>query len=136
MGYTHYWNHTPRCEDDVWKTVRIIVKQIFDITHVPLQYEYDSPKPPVVDGMGIRFNGVEDDGHETFFFDKEDSGFNFCKTACKPYDEVVVAVLITLARHYPGFAWTSDGDYEDFKAGGLLYEQASGLTLPPYNEED
>lgn len=129
MGYTHYWNHTPRCEDAEWTVVCTIVRNILDITHVPLQYEYDTPKPPVVDGMGIRFNGVGDDGHETFFFDREDSGFNFCKTAMKPYDEVVVAVLIALARNYPGFSWTSDGDYADFIAGGLLYEQASGETF-------
>lgn len=41
----------------------------------------------------VRFNGVDDDAHETFYFSVFKTGFNFCKTNVKPYDDVVCACL-------------------------------------------
>ena len=41
----------------------------------------------------VRFNGVDEDSHETFYFSINKGGFNFCKTNLKPYDEIVCGCL-------------------------------------------
>ena len=42
------------------------------------------------------FNGIDDDGHEDCYFDGK-AGFNFCKTARKPYD-IAVRVFLGLLK--------------------------------------
>jgi hypothetical protein len=78
-------------------------------------------KPVVANEKMIRFNGIRDDGHETFvFFNKKvqcaearkwgsNTGFAFCKTARKPYDIVVCEVLLVLKRFMPNLDVGSDG---------------------------
>ena len=70
-----------------------------------LCYEYDKPdKPPQIDVDQIRFNGKLADGHETFLLLlSEDENFAFCKTARKPYDAEVKAVLDLVEKHCPGW---------------------------------
>lgn len=61
-----------------------------------------------------------DVGHETFCLSRvwsppylgEDKGFGCCKTARKPYDVIVCAVLI-LARYHLGLKISSDGDWNE-----------------------
>jgi hypothetical protein len=78
------------------------------------------------DEEGVRFNGFGDDSHETFSVLPTDHGFNFCKTAYKPYDDVVVAVLIALFRTCgPVVKISSDGNYSDWAAGSHLYQMAT-----------
>lgn len=84
----------------------------------------------------IAFNGTDegDMGHETFIFadqrslpyegaDPDRLGWAFCKTARKPYDVVVTAVLTYLAADW-GFEVSSDGDVPDWEAGVALAEEA------------
>ena len=69
-----------------------------------VQKEYDEPSCPLVNYDEIWFNGKGDDGHETFVIKREDKPqewredketvFGFCKTAQKPYDIYVTAVLL------------------------------------------
>ena len=58
----------------------------------------------------ISFNGIGEEGHETFSFPRtlppsqskfseEEGVFEFCKTDRKLYDEVVVACLIVIQKH-------------------------------------
>ena len=71
----------------------------------------------------IRFNGVGEDGHETFYLSPDESGWGFCKTARKPYDIVVVAILSMLDEYLGDkFEWRSDGDNEDHLTGKRLYQ--------------
>ena len=67
--------------------------------------------------------GVGQYEHETFIFAKTLDEFNFCKTAGKPYDMVVTASLI-FAKKILGDALTikSDGNWDDWDGGRLLYE--------------
>jgi len=88
----------------------------------------------------ISFNGRGDFSHETFMLpsmladlvdkkknpwgvQKDDDGFvfNFCKTACKPYDIIVTACLVVL-KHYmgPDVKVMSDGDLEGMRQGMWL----------------
>ncbi len=94
---------------------------------IQIQFEHDEPEPPVFDDNLIRFNGVEHDGHETFYIAQEfdehyrqpdDDGklFAFCKTARKPYDTAVTACLIVLKHHLgDAIRLSSDGDPEDWE---------------------
>lgn len=83
---------------------------------IALAFEEDVPEQPEVSDTQIRFNGVGNDGHETFILrkkiDKEDQ-FNFCKTAHKPYDTAVGLVLLIAKKHSPNsIRVSSDGDWE------------------------
>jgi len=95
---------------------------------ITLAYEYDAaengkPKPPEVSDDQIRFNGLKDEGHETFTFHKKmpkpqpwietKECFNFCKTAGKPYDLAVGLSLLAAHKHAPNtIKISSDGDWD------------------------
>jgi len=82
--------------------------------------------------------GFSEDGrdlaHETFHWagipthpkhrEDEPEFFSFCKTAYKPYDAVVTAILIR-AKHIYGscVSISSDGNWQDWQAGRELYER-------------
>jgi hypothetical protein len=123
MGYTHYWN-SKGFTDEQWEEACARAKSILQFTDIPVQWECDVEAPPEVSHEMIRFNGVGDDGHETFIVTPTQSG-EFCKTARKPYDEVVVAMLTMLEDVNPNFSFRkSDGDEEDHRAGINLYRNA------------
>lgn len=77
----------------------------------------------------LHFNGVGKDAHEDVFIgikeekqsysDKTDPMvFGFCKTAQKPYDKYVTAVLILAKYHFGSdFVISSDGDAIDWHEG-------------------
>jgi hypothetical protein len=80
---------------------------------------------PLFSNDEVRFNGVGEEGHETFIvlreFEPQDWQrperglyFDFCKTARKPYDLVVCTCLIVFARHFgESFRVDSDGGDEE-----------------------
>lgn len=116
MGYTHHFKQNRTATPEEWARITEDLTEVLKHTDVPLCYDYDKPNtPPQIDHEAIVFNGLDDDGHETFFLQREKyPQFNFCKTARKPYDIVVCAALIIAEHHAPG-AWDigSDGDYSD-----------------------
>ena len=125
MGYTHYWDN-PGFTNDEWSEAQKYAKRIVGATYVPIQFEDDIAAAPQIDNDVIRFNGVGGAAHETFFVEKHPNrGFGFCKTAYKPYDEVVVAMLIMLSRVNPRFTWSSDGDDSDHVEGMKLFQRAA-----------
>lgn len=74
--------------------------------------EFDTPdQEPIIAPTYICFNGKDDEGHETFSIDVDDPSWDFCKTACKPYDIAVCKILLLLACHYGSdhVRVTSDG---------------------------
>jgi len=107
MGYTHHWN-LPEIDEETWAKIQAASEEV--IAEVPnLQYEFNNPEPPLVDSDYIRFNGHGPAGHETFFLERDGlRGFNFCKTARKPYDEAVTAVLCIVGHHL-----TKEGTLKD-----------------------
>jgi len=113
MGYTHYWNFDEYGEEDKdgYKKALPIVRKIVKKYNKILRAEYDSDEKPEVSKDAIVFNGIGDDGHETFYFSlaDKDSGFTFCKTARKPYDIAVCEVLLVLNYFCPGLGIDSDG---------------------------
>lgn len=77
----------------------------------------------------IAFNGIEDESHESFVLPASGLGdFEFCKTAQKPYDEVVVAALARLAE-VEGIKVSSDGNAADWEDGVKLASKVLGRKV-------
>ena len=131
MGYTHYWYKKSELPQDKWdaftKDVRRVLQKGFSAGIIC--FEYDAPTvEPKAGKRFVRFNGVNTDGGETFYFDRKQANgvwsqmdenglyFNFCKTNMRPYDEYVVEVL-KLAREHFGddIKLSSDGGEQVFQ---------------------
>ena len=95
---------------------------------INIAYEYDQPNDaPSFTNFYVRFNGIGDEGHETFLIHKrfdndfpqfDDDGkraFAFCKTAYKPYDLAVCCCLIIFKHWFPDMKVCSDGTMEDWQ---------------------
>ncbi len=139
MGYTHYWK-SQRGIDPQRKAVFLkAVRALLDQASCPnLAYESDeTDKPPRIDEEAIRFNGIEENGHETFYLDlNKPIDFAFTKTALKPYDMAVTAVL-TLAHHFDP-EWleiSSDGDAEEWQEGVWLARQVIPEARNPLDSD-
>lgn len=83
---------------------------------------------PVITQDVLSFNGISPDDYETFSLSRKRKDFNFCKTQYRPYDKVVVAILMLAEEHFDGFSWSSDGNAEDHKEGKELLESLSLRT--------
>lgn len=143
MGYTHYWKFDTLPVIPV--EARVVLKEILDTAYADglIQYESDVQKEPVVTEAEIRFNGVGDNGHETFHFDihedyraEDGKVFACCKTAEKPYDEIVMKVLITLKYFLEdGLNVASDGLFsEEWKE--VRAEMAAKYGMDTYVMEE
>jgi hypothetical protein len=85
MGFTRYWEFET-LDSEKFKDFSSICQTLI--------HNMDTPLDDVtVNETQVRFNGVDDDAHETFNFKMNKSGFNFCKTNTKPYDDVVCGCL-------------------------------------------
>jgi hypothetical protein len=131
MGYTHYFPPTRKFTDAEWKVLCDKANSIIKFCNnngIPIQYEYDDPNDARVDDECIRFNGAEDDGHETFVLLKNGSGFQFCKTGYKPYDLAVCLVLLASEVVAPGaLKIGSDGRWnEDWLLSRETYKKLFG----------
>jgi len=135
MGYTHYYNQSAPFSDKKWKAFRADVERLFEHDSKNdklLAKEYsDINSPPLVDDDKVIFNGKDDDGHETFLISKVPSSkFNFCKTACKPYDLYVVACLVLAKIHFgKGIELSSDGELKDWQDGIRLVNGIFGYDI-------
>lgn len=138
MGYTHYWTRTRQLSKDEMLTigakVRMIISEAEGKPTDTAGGYHDEPVEiagprgdgsPDITKNWIGLNGAGDElSHETFAIDPS-PGSDFCKTARKPYDVVVVACLTFLATDY-GFRVSSDGDHDELQAGVDLCCKALG----------
>ena len=132
MGYTHYWKFkqepTPEKFTEFVEGVRQITATA-DEAGIPIGEE-------LYESNYVRFNGVGDGAHESFYIElpvgDERYDYGFCKTAEKPYDTAVTASLI-LAKKIFGedIEIRSDGNWSDWQGGQLLYE--SVFNVQPEN---
>jgi hypothetical protein len=118
MGYTHYWTVKEPISADAFAKIQEGIKAIIETaTEAGIPIADES-----TDGV-IAFNGVGANSHETFVIKVGDTGFNFCKTAEKPYDSVVTASLILLNKELGlEVLISSDGGWHNWQGGRLLYE--------------
>jgi hypothetical protein len=122
MGYTHYWTFQNGLEQSAWdKFFEGALKIIETAKEAGIALDDDSAEKL------IHFNGVGEGAHETFSITSEDVGFDFCKTAFKPYDAVVTAILIHAKYCFTdGITIKSDGNWIDWEGGTLLFEEVFG----------
>ena len=134
MGYTHYWRQLRDFTDTEWQELTRLTKLITaDGSSILANGISDKNSRPTIDNEQICFNGIGDDGHETFritkkkrakadyeeqeAYDKK-GAFEFCKTAQKPYDRYVVAVLCAIYRvQRDVMNISSDGNTADWTEG-------------------
>ena len=143
MGYTHYWRQLRDFTDTEWQELTRLTNLIIADNEGILSAGFGEGGKPEVNGEHIWFNGLGEDSHETFRITKkkrakEDyeeqeaydrrGAFEFCKTAHKPYDKYVVAVLCALynlsnvppqrnRNAHPMREITSDGNTKDWTEG-------------------
>ena len=147
MGYTHYFYRPETLDPEKFKAASEDCKKLTISLNIPIQFECDDPEPPIFNELAIRFNGVNDDGHETFlveqkfiphYYRQEKNGklFAFCKTARKPYDTAVTACLIILKHHFgDDFVVTSDGYTEEWQDGLNACIEYLGYGKIPFEKQ-
>jgi hypothetical protein len=138
MGYTHYWTQKKDFTQVQWARLSCDVRDILIEArkHGIQTGDYAGGGLPQFEADRIAFNGLGEEAHETFYIDRKrerpdeyrrkcgiKTGWGFCKTARKPYDIVVTAVLIYLHTVWK-FDVSSDGDYPDWVAGHTLVTKA------------
>ena len=94
MGYTRYWNQTgkPITQEFLDKVTEVLN----DCKNKGISIRNGlGENEPVVDMEKVVFNGDSDKNtdHESFVIRNNTTGFNFCKTARKPYDYAVRTIL-------------------------------------------
>lgn len=123
MGYTHYWTLENGIEQSQWNDFLVGARHIIGTAQDAGIQIIDGSA-----GAAIFFNGFGAGSHETFQITSEDVGFNFCKTAQKPYDTVVIACLIHAKRVFgESIRVSSDGEWSDWDSGVSLYETIFGI---------
>ena len=122
MGYTHYWTLENGLEQSDWNNFLEGARKVIETAKkAGIALEDNSA------GAAIHVNGVGENAHETFAITSEDVGFDFCKTAFKPYDAVVTAILIHAKNVFKdGITIKSDGNWVDWEGGSLLFEEVFG----------
>lgn len=158
MGYTHYWTFKPVKRGETAKVERLYKKTLKECAKIARYYqdnfiEYDSERLSgytVHDKTnkygGLKINGKGDNAHEDFTmrehfkqnFNDFGGGFQFCKTARKPYDLVVTACLALLKHRLKDYIdVSSDGTHNEWKYGIALIKEAIDVTVknPIPNEE-
>lgn len=156
MGYSHYWKthypltavHGGDTVDSARDGIAAIVSLAMERCIVLESYN-GSEWHRVVDAFdavgpeGVCLNGDSstDLAHESFNLSFHRTiEFGACKTARKPYDQVVTAILIYLGNAYPGYIdVTSDGEARDWLAGAELVAMSDSLRgpldIPPWVRE-
>lgn len=141
MGYTHYWQFTKPKRGETAKIERAYKKALKECATIARTYYlangglsgFSAHTEPGKYG-GLKINGKGDETHEDFIMREHfkqnfehytnpliRSGGDFCKTARKPYDVVVVACLIVLTNRLPN-NFRADSD-------GYKHEWVEGLEL-------
>ena len=119
MGYTHYFQLHNEPTQTRWDTFTSGVNSIIKASPVRLEKEVTDSR--------VVLNGIGANSHETFYIQKGDIKWNFCKTARKDYDDVVTAILILARYVFPDFSLSSDGDWSEWSRGRELFTKAMYL---------
>ena len=141
MGYTHYWTFkrgdvTPAELAERFAEASADARKLYNSLKTGpdavkiVGWDRDKPKSrPVFNADLVQFNGLGDDGHESFSLARVDAADgDFCKTARKPYDILVCATLLVFDHHFqPVFTAGTDGGYEDWEPAIQLVNKVLGM---------
>jgi len=139
MGYTHYFK-AKKSTDTNFKEFSDTCKKLYESlperTNTAGGY-YKDDKLEIAGSIGegepifnneiVCFNGKGELSHETFCVAKNGTDFEFCKTARKPYDLLVVACLIAawqiLDYKFSSDGFNSDGTCDDLQPAIDFYNE-------------
>jgi len=120
LGYTHYWYKQKEIPYDRWTDILLDFKKVLPEFIDLLDHETDQKLETSLDRIFL--NGIGEEAHETFSFDRVSSGtadegtdhiFNCCKTARKEYDISVMVALMIAKKHLgKNISVKSDGSNE------------------------
>ena len=123
MGYTHYWTFKKspaEIADGKQKfanAVAIFKDGLKKLQDIPLGDGMGNGEPIITD-TAVCFNGKAPEDYETCYIAIESKGFDFCKTARRPYDPAVCLLLLCMADAFgDDFEYSSDGDIENGEEG-------------------
>ena len=134
MGYSHYFSIKGEVTPEMYKEFVAEAHEILRTADIYTGIDVADAMGEVMsawqaDNEAVSFNGYGENSHETFYVTPSSAGFNFCKTAEKPYDAVVVACLIAMGRAYgDAVKISSDGNASDWADGSHLYQMAVQRT--------
>lgn len=149
MGYTHYWYRPKGHEDrEAFRqlgTDALAIMRTASVLGIEVA-GWDGTGEPEFTELSFAFNGVGEYSHETFRWDSlptlnkwddpDGSVFACTKTAHKPYDAVVTAILVRAKLIYEdAVRISSDGEWNEWIAGRRLYLSTFGEIAPwPFDE--
>ena len=147
MGYTHYWRQYDGFNSNKWD-------QIVDHSRSLRAAAYPTAKLADIEmsDFQISFNGVAPQNHETFTLGRampppnmphasnypnpKEHFFSFCKTAQKPYDLMVMCVLLVANDLEPDvITYATDGAESDWQPAVDLVKKVCDLDVS-FNPED
>jgi hypothetical protein len=125
MGYTHYFTIKEVPPQEAQDKVLRAAKAIVDYAKTELGLAIEDLSDTV-----ININGAPPEDYETFYVDFSELGFGFCKTNLRPYDQVVVAILMAMDTIMGDYVdVSSDGHSKDWQAGQALACEALGTAI-------
>ena len=133
MGYTNYWERTEKpITKDFVKAVKDILKQS-DKLGITI-CGWDGSGTPVITEEEILFNGDAKYGldYESFVLNNNETGFNFCKTARRPYDWTVKEVLAIAEAYGLVTDVSDDGKITHKNDKQWLYDEIASLEKRVY----
>jgi hypothetical protein len=125
MGYTHYFRGWVTLNDELIADINEIIKN----STARIRNGLGEDEPIVtLDEVLINGDADEDLDHETLQLVPGVNHSNFCKTARKPYDEVVGAILLRVSAKNSRFKVSSDGNWTngDWDEPRALYARTFG----------
>jgi hypothetical protein len=136
MGYTHYMRYD-EITNGQWEIIDHDLDLILEVAKEKgIVIKDASGEGDFEKGIDkIMFNGDASKylDHETFVMERKPAqSFNFCKTARKPYDAVVVACLCSMKQAMGDkIEISSDGDEgdEEWHFGVELFNEATGKSI-------
>ena len=152
MGYTHYCYKAEELDQTKWDNFIEDFEKVLPFFEQYLEKSPTDDQHLVYDSEKLWFNGIGEQGHETFAFmrveakndskgyGREDTNtpyFMFCKTARKDYDIAATCALIIAKKHFgDDVIISSDGDNSEWSEAKELCEDELGygekFIFPPY----
>lgn len=128
MGYSHYFDSRVPFKQEAWDAFVTNVIDVFKVSTVKIGDCMGEGGKPLINAAEIGFNGIDDEGCETFYINKKANNESV-KTLERAYDTVVCAVLLLACYHNPDITVTSDGFKHEWHDGLALARQATGLPV-------
>jgi len=132
MGYTHYWKINEPLERDAFGAFAAEAKKVAKLSKIMIVgWSGERTTCPEFNDAEISLNGCGEYSHETFQIREGDTGFSFCKTARKPYDEIVTGILCLFAARFPQVTISSDGSPSEWQDGLRLARKVNPEAVIP-----